>query len=98
MFPDLIQFIDKRAALQLNPCHSRNVVRGIIRAVRRSLMSESQRQAEETETEIGACMEPSARGKDPCRAYAILKLWYWHASAWAPNLSQIYMEKVGGDL
>ena len=30
-------------------------------------------------------------------AYAILKRWYRHASARAPNLSRTDMEKVGGD-
>ena len=35
-------------------------------------------------------------GADPRRAYAILKLWYRHASVRATNPSQTDMEKVRG--
>ena len=37
-------------------------------------------------------------GADPRGAYAILKHWYWHASARAPKTSHMDMEKVRGDL
>ena len=47
--------------------------------------------------EIRACLEPATGGADPRGAYAILKRWYWHASARAPNTSQTDMDKVGGD-
>ena len=47
--------------------------------------------------EIEACLEPSTGGADPRRAYAILKRYYRHASARAPNASRAYMEKVRGD-
>ena len=35
-------------------------------------------------------------GVNPHRAYAILKLWYWHASTRVPNPSLPDMEKVRG--
>ena len=70
------------------------MVRGITRAVRWSLMADSQRRAEEAAPEIGACLETSMGGVDPCRACTILKWWYRHASARAPNPSWMDMEKV----
>ena len=60
-------------------------------------MEDSRRQAEEAETEMGSCLELSTGGADPRRAYAILKGWYQHASARAPNPSRADMEKVTGD-
>ena len=51
----------------------------------------------EAATEINACLESSTGGAYPCRAYAILKHWYQHASARSLNLSQTDMEKVRGD-
>ena len=59
-------------------------------------MAYSRRRAEEAETEIGACLEPTTGGSDPCGAYTILKRWYLHTSAWAPNPFRIDMEKVRG--
>ena len=41
-------------------------------------------------------MEPFTGGSDSCGAYAILKRWYHHASAQAPNTSRTDMEKVRG--
>ena len=58
---------------------------------------DSQRRADEAAIDIGACMEPSMGGTDPHGAYAILKRWYRHASARAPNPSETDMEKVRGD-
>ena len=52
MSPDSIRLIDKRAALRRNPCHIRNVAKGITRAVRRPLTEDSPRRAEEIATEI----------------------------------------------
>ena len=45
MSPDSIRFIDKHVAFLCNPFHSRNMVRGITRAVRWSLMTNYRRQA-----------------------------------------------------
>ena len=97
MSPDYIWLIDKREAFRRNPRHSRNVVRGITRAVCQSLMADSQRLADEVATEIRACMEPSTGGVDPRGAYAILNRWYRHASARAHNPFRTDMEKVRGD-
>ena len=96
MSPDNIRLIDNHADMQQNPCHSRNVTRGLTRAVRRYLMADSRIPVEEAATYSGACLEPSAVGADPCGAYAILKRWYRHASARAPTPSRTDMEKVGG--
>ena len=68
-----IRLIDMRAALRREPHHSRNVARGITRAVCRSLVADSRRRVEETSTDIRACMEPSMGGADSCGAYTILK-------------------------
>ena len=43
MYTDSIRLIDKPVVLLRDPCHSRNMVRGPTRAVRRSLMVDSQR-------------------------------------------------------
>ena len=96
MSPDSIRLVDKRAALWRNPWHSRNLSRGVTRAFWRSLMAESQRQAEVVATKIGACLGPSTGGADPRGAYAIPKHWYRHASARVPNPSRTDMEKVRG--
>ena len=69
---------------------------GINRAVRQSLTADSRRRAKDAATDIRACLEPSPRGADPRRAYAILKRWYWNVSARAPNPSQTDMENVRG--
>ena len=98
MSPDSIQLIDKRAALCWKPCNSQNVARGLIRAVRQSLMADSWRRAEEEATKIWACLDPSTRGAYPRGAYAILKHWYRHAYAQATNPSRTDMDKVKGDL
>ena len=74
------------------------MTRGLTRAVRWSLMADSQRRSEEAATEIGACLEPAMGGADPRETYAILKHWYRHASAQAPNLSWKDMEKVRGEV
>ena len=97
MSSDSIRLIDKRAALRWNPCHSRNVARGLIRYVCRSLMADSRRRAEEATTDIGACLEPFTEGAEPHRAYNILKRWYQHTLARAPNPSRTDMEKVRED-
>ena len=55
-------------------------------------------QAEEAATDVGECMGPSTGGADPCGEYAILKCWYSHASAQAPNPSQTDIQKVRGDI
>ena len=68
--------------------------RGIVRAVQRYLLAESWRLAEDSATEIGAYLEPSTVGAYPRRVYAILKRWYRHASAQAPNPYRTDMEKI----
>ena len=60
-------------------------------------MADYPRRAEEESTEIGACLEPSTVRVEPRGEYAILKRWYWHATAQAPNPSWTDMEKVRGD-
>ena len=97
MSPASIQLIDKRAALRRNPFHIRNVAGGLTRAVRQSLMADYQSQVEETETYIGALLEPATGGADPRREYGIMKRWYWHTSARAPNPYRTDMEKFSGD-
>ena len=87
----------RHCTVKSHPCHSRDVAKGLRGAVRLSLMADSQRRAEEAETEIGACLEPATGGVDPCRAYNILIRWYQHVSARAPNPSQIDMKKFRGD-
>ena len=47
--------------------------------------------------EIRAFLEPSPGGADSRGAYAILKLWYLHASVGASNPSWTDMEKFRGD-
>ena len=92
-----IWFVDKRAALSWNPCHSEKMVRGITRSVCRSVMADYWRRAEEASTDIGTCLEPSTGGADPHGAYAILKRWYRHVSTRAPNPSRTDMENIRGD-
>ena len=48
-------------------------------------------------TAIGAYLEPSMGGTNPCGAYAVLKRWYRHASTRVPNPSWMDMDKVRGD-
>ena len=98
MSTDSIRLIYKIAALLPNPRQSRNVVRGITRAFRQSLMAYSWRQTEEASKDIRACLEPSKGWSDPCGAYAILQCWYWHASAQAPKSSWTYMENFSRNL
>ena len=43
------------------------------------------------------CLEPSTVDTDLRRAYAVLKCWYLHASARAPNPSRAEMSKVTKD-
>ena len=97
MSPKSTRLIDKHESLRHNPHHNRNVLRGLIKAVQRSLMVDSWGQAEEAAKSIRACMEPSAGETDSHGAYAILKHWYWHASVRAPNPSRTNMEKFRGD-
>ena len=59
-------------------------------------MVDSWRKSKEAVTQIGAYMEPSAGETELRRAYAILKRWYRHASACAPNPSRTDTEKVRG--
>ena len=47
MSPYSIRSIDKRAALSHNPCHNRNIARGLLRPVCRSLVADYRRQAVE---------------------------------------------------
>ena len=61
-------------------------------------MTDSLRRAEEAATDTGACLEPTTGGADPCGTYVILKRWYWHISARAPNHSLTDMEKFRGEL
>ena len=68
-----ILLIDKRASLYRNPCHIRSVARVLTKSIRRSLIVESHRQAEEAVTAIWACLEPSAGETNLRGAYAILK-------------------------
>ena len=97
MSPKSIRMIDKWAALRRNPRHNRNVVRGLTKAVRSSLLVDSQRRADEAATAIGEFLEPEAGETDPCRAYAVLKHWYQHASVRVTNPYQAGMDKVRGD-
>ena len=46
---------------------------------------------------IGACLELTTGDTDLCRAYSVIKLWYLHVSASAPNPSQADMDKVTKD-
>ena len=85
MSPAYIQLIDKRAPLCWNPHHIQNVASGIMRAVRRSLMMDSHRRAEDAATEIGTCLQPTTEGANPRRAYAILKRWYRHGRPTPPE-------------
>ena len=73
------------------------MMRGVIKAVRRSLLVDSLRLAKEAATKIEACLKPPARDTDPHGAYAILKCWYRHASARSLNPSQSDMEKFKED-
>ena len=57
-------------------------------------MAESWIQVEEADTAIGVCLESYTGGNYPHRAYAILKRWYRHESARAPNPYCTDMEKV----
>ena len=84
-------------ALHRNSRHNSNVARGLAKAVQQSLLADSRIQPEEAVTEIGECLEPSAGETDPRGVYNVLKCWYQHASAWAPNPFWIDMEKVRGD-
>ena len=59
-------------------------------------MTDYRRRLEEATTEIGTCLDPDTGGADPRGAYAILKRWYWHASAQLPNPSWTDIEKVRG--
>ena len=63
----------------------------------RSLLVESRRRAERVAEDIGACLEPMPGNLDLWGAYTVLKWWYRHASARAPNPSREDMEKVVGD-
>ena len=56
MSPDSIRLIDKCVALQQNPRQSRNVARGLTRAVIWYLMADSWILVEEAATDIGACV------------------------------------------
>ena len=71
--------------------------RGLTRSIRQSLMADSLRQAEEAATSVGVCLEPSTGENDPRGTYAIMKHWYWHASARAPNPFRTDMENVRKD-
>ena len=73
------------------------MVRGVTVAVRRSLVADFRRKAEEAAMYIRAFLEPSTVGEDPYRVYAILKRWCQHESARAPNHSWTDIEKVRGD-
>ena len=90
--------IDKREPLRRNHHHNRNVARGLKKSVRISFIVESQIRAKENAKDIRECLETSAGETDTCGAYSILKCWYRHASARAPNPSRTNMEKVRGDL
>ena len=48
--------------------------------------------------ETGACLDPVKGGADLFGAYTILKRWYWHESARAPNPSRTEVEIFRGGL
>ena len=73
------------------------MARVLTKAAQQSLMVDSRRQGEEAATEISSCLEISTGETDPCGAYAILKFWYWHTSAWVPNPSWTNIKEVRGD-
>ena len=97
MSPKSIWPIDKWAALCRHPCHNCNVERGLTKAVRSFLLVDSQIQAKDSAIAMGACLEPEMGETDPRRDYAVLKHWYRHASARAPNPPQTDTEKLRGD-
>ena len=95
--PKSIRLTDKQAALRRNPHHNRNVARGLTVSARHYLLVDSQRQSEEAATAIGAYLDIEAGETDPRGAYIVLKCWYRHVAARAPNTSRTNMEKVRGD-
>ena len=70
--------------------------RGLTKAVRCSLLVDSQRQVEDSSKAIRACLFPAAREMDPRRAYSVMKRWYRNVSTRVPNPSRTDMEKVKG--
>ena len=92
-----IKMICERAGLNINPCHHWNVARDLKKAVRGSILEDSQRQAEKAAAEIGACIDLETGDTDLCRACTVLNRWYRHASARAPNHSWADMVMVTKD-
>ena len=94
MSPKSIRLINKCASLRHNPRQNRNMERGLIKYVQKSLMLEYCRQAKKSTTAIGGFLEPLAGDIELRRTYALLKRWYRHTSAQAPNPYQTNVEKV----
>ena len=80
-----------------NPRHTRNVAHTLKKAIHRSLLVNSRRQAEKAAEEIGACLEPEMGNPDLQGAHPVLKRWYRHMSTREPNPSQEDMVKVKED-
>ena len=97
MSSSTINLIDKRSNLRSNPHHFWIVARALKKSVHRSLLEDSQRQSEKAAAEVGACIKPSTGDMDLRGSYAVLKCWYCHASARAPNPSLDDMGKVTKD-
>ena len=89
--------IYKRAYLHHNTQYNQNVDRTHTKAIRRSLLVDSTKQAERCADEIVVCLEMvTGIPQYLHRAYTTLKMWYSHASVRAPNLSQADMAKFKG--
>ena len=59
---------------------------------------DSRKRVERAAKDIGACLEPSSgTPQDLQGVYIILKIWYCHASARAPNSMRLDTEKVTRD-
>ena len=73
------------------------MARGLTVSARHYLLVDSQRQSEEAATAIGAYLDIEAGETDPREAYVVMKCWYRHVAARAPNTSRTNMEKVRGE-
>ena len=85
-----------RASLLRNTQHIRNMASKLNKAVRRSLLVDSKRQAEKAAEVTGVFLEPKTVTTDLRGAYAVLNRWYRHAFARAPNPLRADMAKITG--
>ena len=89
-----INLIDEHAALRHNPCHRRNMVRDLTKSVRRFLIEDFQQRSEKVTEEIREFFELETGDTYLQGAYTVLKRWYHHVSARAPNSSRVNIPKV----